>query len=334
MTPMWQTLLKILVLLFAMFTAIVLICSEMSKRHDAESLAMNATKELAVLRHFLMRLQPKKATDVESMPKELKAMENDAALEDIFIVTNEPGVILWNTTTADSAPLMPIPTKSGDPPQNQSPNRHYHQYHSLSQPDQYFKGTKPGAVQADQPEKPAQHRVPSNTFVFPDSSGTFRYQPCGKDSNEESRSFCTQVDDYPDLSGLKMKLENKFAKFFLDDLQPTDVSARVGSPDDDEVFLCKTNRRIMYPKKGQRADNTWQLIVNNEEYKQGIQIEECEGADQPCDYTANFPNTYKPICKQHYVLQNLASIETSGKLDVVQQTFKIPSCCKCALKRV
>ncbi|XP_017131756.1 protein spaetzle isoform X6 [Drosophila elegans] len=291
MTPMWQTLLKILVLLFAMFTAIVLICSEMSKRHDAESLAMNATKELAVLRHFLMRLQPKKATDVESMPKELKAMENDAALEDIFIVTNEPGVILWN-------------------------------------------GTKPGAVQADQPEKPAQHRVPSNTFVFPDSSGTFRYQPCGKDSNEESRSFCTQVDDYPDLSGLKMKLENKFAKFFLDDLQPTDVSARVGSPDDDEVFLCKTNRRIMYPKKGQRADNTWQLIVNNEEYKQGIQIEECEGADQPCDYTANFPNTYKPICKQHYVLQNLASIETSGKLDVVQQTFKIPSCCKCALKRV
>ncbi|XP_052834755.1 protein spaetzle isoform X6 [Drosophila gunungcola] len=259
MTPMWQTLLKILVLLFAMFTA---------------------------------------------------------------------------TTTADSAPLMPIPTKSGDPPQNQSPNRHYHQYHSLSQPDQYFKGSKPDAVQADQPEKPAQHRVPSNTFVFPDSSGTFRYQPCGKDSNEESRSFCTQVDDYPDLSALKVKLENKFAKFFLDDLQPTDVSARVGSPDDDEVFLCKTNRRIMYPKKGQRADNTWQLIVNNEEYKQGIQIEECEGADQPCDYTANFPNTYKPICKQHYVLQNLASIETSGKLDVVQQTFKIPSCCKCALKRV
>ncbi|XP_052834751.1 protein spaetzle isoform X2 [Drosophila gunungcola] len=326
MTPMWQTLLKILVLLFAMFTAIVLICSEMSKRHDAESLAINATKELAVLRYYIKRLQLKEVTDFESMPKELKAMENDAALEDIFIVTNEPGVILWNTTTADSAPLMPIPTKSGDPPQNQSPNRHYHQYHSLSQPDQYFKGSKPDAVQADQPEKPAQHRVPSNS--------TFRYQPCGKDSNEESRSFCTQVDDYPDLSALKVKLENKFAKFFLDDLQPTDVSARVGSPDDDEVFLCKTNRRIMYPKKGQRADNTWQLIVNNEEYKQGIQIEECEGADQPCDYTANFPNTYKPICKQHYVLQNLASIETSGKLDVVQQTFKIPSCCKCALKRV
>lgn len=98
---------------------------------------------------------------------------------------------------------------------------------------------------------------------------------CGDEPNQESKSFCTQVDNYPDLSALKQKLAGKFAKFFNDDLQPTDVSARVGSVDD-EAFLCKTNRRILYPKKGMKADNTWQLIVNDEDFKQGVQIEECE----------------------------------------------------------
>ncbi|XP_016969610.1 protein spaetzle isoform X12 [Drosophila rhopaloa] len=197
-------------------------------------------------------------------------------------------------------------------------------------------GTKPETVQADQP---AQHRRPSDSKYWPPSkplenaTATAGHRPCGKDSNEEVKSFCSQVDNYPDLTALKTKLETKFAKFFLDDLQPTDVSARVGSTNEEE-YLCKSSRRIMYPKKGLRADNTWQLIVNNEEFKQGIQFEECEGADLPCDYASNFANNYKPICRQHYVLQNLASIENEGKLDVVQQAFKIPSCCKCALLKL
>nr|AAF98124.1 spatzle alternatively spliced isoform 11.32 [Drosophila melanogaster] len=136
--------------------------------------------------------------------------------------------------------------------------------------------------------------------------------------------------DYPDLSGLTHKLKNNFAKFFSNDLQPTDVSSRVGGSD--ERFLCRSIRKLVYPKKGLRADDTWQLIVNNDEYKQAIQIEECEGADQPCDFAANFPQSYNPICKQHYTQQTLASIKSDGELDVVQNSFKIPSCCKCALK--
>nr|AAF98125.1 spatzle alternatively spliced isoform 11.5 [Drosophila melanogaster] len=142
--------------------------------------------------------------------------------------------------------------------------------------------------------------------------------------------FATNVDDYPDLSGLRHKLKNNFAKFFSNDLQPTDVSSRVGGSD--ERFLCRSIRKLVYPKKGLRADDTWQLIVNNDEYKQAIQIEECEGADQPCDFAANFPQSYNPICKQHYTQQTLASIKSDGELDVVQNSFKIPSCCKCALK--
>ncbi|KMZ06213.1 protein spaetzle isoform X10 [Drosophila simulans] len=255
-------------------------------------------------------------------------------------------------TTADSAPFMPIPTQHDDLPQkqkqnqNQSPipetNRHYHQYHSLIQPDQYFKRTDT-EVQSEQPTPP---RHPSDTFVFPDSpiakyrppqspprplrNDTKERNPCAKDESQHLRNFCTNVDDYPDLSGLTQKLKNNFAKFFSNDLQPTDVSSRVGGSD--ERFLCRSIRKLVYPKKGMRADDTWQFIVNNDEYKQAIQIEECEGADQPCDFAANFPQSYNPICKQHYTQQTLASITSDGELDVVQHSFKIPSCCKCALK--
>nr|AAF98131.1 spatzle alternatively spliced isoform 8.24 [Drosophila melanogaster] len=129
------------------------------------------------------------------------------------------------TTSADSAPFMPIPTQHDDPTQkqkqnqDQSPipetNRHYHQYHSLIQPDQYFKRTDT-EVQSEQPIPP---RHPSDTFVFPDSpiakyrppqsparplrNDTKEHNPCAKDESQHLRNFCTNVDDYPDLSGLR-----------------------------------------------------------------------------------------------------------------------------------
>ncbi|XP_017036991.1 protein spaetzle isoform X13 [Drosophila kikkawai] len=198
-------------------------------------------------------------------------------------------------------------------------------------------GTNAQAQVQQQQQQPQQQSTPAPHIRRPPSdSSEKRYlnvsnsSQCGDEPNQESKSFCTQVDNYPDLSALKQKLAGKFARFFNDELQPQDVSARVGTADD-EVFLCRTNRRILYPKKGLKADNSWQLIVNDEEFKQGIQIEECEEKDLPCGYAENFPQRYKPVCRQHFVMRNLASIPNSGQLDVVQDVFKIPSCCKCVL---
>nr|NP_733195.1 spatzle, isoform D [Drosophila melanogaster]AAN14395.1 spatzle, isoform D [Drosophila melanogaster] len=270
MTPMWISLFKVLLLLFAFFATIVYINIELTKRHEAE---VRAEK-----------------------------------------------------TVADYKALLATINNGGP---GKSASNH------LQRTDT--------EVQSEQPIPP---RHPSDTFVFPDSpiakyrppqsparplrNDTKEHNPCAKDESQHLRNFCTNVDDYPDLSGLTHKLKNNFAKFFSNDLQPTDVSSRVGGSD--ERFLCRSIRKLVYPKKGLRADDTWQLIVNNDEYKQAIQIEECEGADQPCDFAANFPQSYNPICKQHYTQQTLASIKSDGELDVVQNSFKIPSCCKCALK--
>ncbi|XP_032579344.1 protein spaetzle isoform X3 [Drosophila sechellia] len=344
MTPMWISLFKVLLLLSAFVGMIVYIKIVITKRDEAEVRAAKTEALLAIMNNG----EPRESA---SYHLQYEPKEYDGIIKEIFTVNNDKGVVLFNTT-ADSAPFMPIPTQHDDLPQkqnqkqNQSPipetNRHYHQYHSLIQPDQYFKRTDT-EVQSEQPTPP---RHPSDTFVFPDSpiakyrppqspprslrNDTKERNPCAKDESQHLRNFCTNVDDYPDLSGLTQKLKNNFAKFFSNDLQPTDVSSRVGGSD--ERFLCRSIRKLVYPKKGMRADDTWQFIVNNDEYKQAIQIEECEGADQPCDFAANFPQSYNPICKQHYTQQTLASITSDGEVDVVQHSFKIPSCCKCALK--
>ncbi|XP_070073286.1 protein spaetzle isoform X10 [Drosophila takahashii] len=214
-----------------------------------------------------------------------EAKDYDGVIRELFTVTNETGVVLFNESNTE--------------------------------------------VQSDQANHPPRRPMDfANRSQQSLVNGT--NEPCSN-SKDSSKTFCTEVDDYPDLSKLKAKLD-KFAKFFVSDFLPTDVSSRVGDYDKEEKFLCKSTRRLMYPKKGQKTDKTWQLIVNNDEFKQGIQIEECDGDGVPCEYAKNFPNNYQPICKQHYMQQTLASIENEGELDVVQQTFLIPSCCKCAIR--
>ncbi|XP_037730986.1 protein spaetzle isoform X10 [Drosophila subpulchrella] len=187
-------------------------------------------------------------------------------------------------------------------------------------------------VQSDQPQHLQRH--PSDTThrppLTPPQPLNNTLSPCRNNSSDQLKTFCTEVDDYPNLSKFKAKLEQTYAKFFMTNIQPTDVSSRVGG-DPADMYLCKSNSRVIFPKLGQKTDNTWELIVNDEEHKQGILIEECLGADKPCDFASNFPNHYQATCKQHYIQQTMVSIQGD---DVGQAPFRFPSCCKCALKIV
>ncbi|XP_026839660.1 protein spaetzle isoform X8 [Drosophila erecta] len=287
MTPMWISLFKILLLVFALFATIVYINIQLSKRHEAE---VRAAKTEAEYNALLASMSKNGTGKPASSYLQYEAKDFEHIIKELFKITNDEGVVLFNRTDAE--------------------------------------------VQSEQPSTP---RHPSDIKYRPPQSPprplrnlTQEHNPCAKGDSPVSKTFCTEVDDYPDLSGLTLKLKNNFAKFFSNEFQPTDVGPRLG--DADERFLCSSTRRLVYPRKGIVADNTWQYIVNNDEYKQAIQVEECEGDGQPCDFAANFPQNYNPICKQHYTQQTLASIKNDGKVDVVQQSFRIPSCCKCALK--
>ncbi|XP_041447611.1 protein spaetzle isoform X3 [Drosophila obscura] len=331
MPPMWYQLIKILVLLFALFTTIVCINSEISKRREAEAAAAAAAAELAALAAAGAAGHPPNPTDMSDFmsdnllhilrnkakenqgkenpdeaerkdhqlqPEELPAKDLNQILTELFVVTDDAGVHLFNGTNPAAAMMPEQPNhahRTGTPPENLM-----HQMRTT---------TTPPVITPDVPQ-------------------------CVEDqTNQKSKSFCTQVENYPDLSRIKGKLAQNFSHFFSDpEPVPTDISSRLGP--NDEVFLCRSHRRYLYPQSGRKSDNTWQFIVNNEEFKQGILVEECENKDTPCDYSSSFPQRYKPICKQHYVMRMLASIRnTSGEeLDVAQESFQIPSCCKCVLK--
>ncbi|XP_037730978.1 protein spaetzle isoform X2 [Drosophila subpulchrella] len=344
MTPMWLTLLKVLVIFLALFTSIVYINIEIMKRQEAELKAAKAEADYKALFDCTMKSESGRSGCYHL---QYEAKDYDGIIKELFKFTTDEGVVLFNTTTADSASFMPIPTQRGGTSQglnrnqkhnqNQSPipdpNRHYHQYHSLSQSDQdqYFKNVS-AEVQSDQPQHLQRH--PSDTThrppLTPPQPLNNTLSPCRNNSSDQLKTFCTEVDDYPNLSKFKAKLEQTYAKFFMTNIQPTDVSSRVGG-DPADMYLCKSNSRVIFPKLGQKTDNTWELIVNDEEHKQGILIEECLGADKPCDFASNFPNHYQATCKQHYIQQTMVSIQGD---DVGQAPFRFPSCCKCALKIV
>ncbi|XP_030573873.1 protein spaetzle isoform X4 [Drosophila novamexicana] len=233
----------------------------------------------------------------------LPAEDIDERVRSIFKVHDGHGVMLFNSTAQQQPPQQP--------PKQQ------------------------------QPQQPQQPRRPiSDIIVFPDSLDKYRpAQPAPIDTGDlqcvdgfnQSRSFCTKVNNYPDLSGLTGILSRRFANFFSDEPQPTDFGLRMN---DDEQYLCNSHVRYLYPKLGQKLDQTWQYIVNTDKFKQGILIEECDHEGESCQFLDSFPNNYVPVCKQHYVIRHLATInnDSSGQPEVANEPFKIPSCCKCVIK--
>ncbi|XP_017856329.1 PREDICTED: protein spaetzle isoform X2 [Drosophila arizonae] len=289
------------------------------------------------------------------------AMNDDASLMPISTAESWP-----STTTSTHTPTQ-IQTQNQSETQSQSTSqakpKHYHQYQSLNHQQQSFKvqrspdgklnlvfnepivslqtTVQQQPTQQEQPaQQPQQPRRPiSDVIVFPDSIDKYRpTRPTPVETGDlcmdgfnQSRSFCTKVNNYPDLSGLKGILSRRFANFFSDEPQPTDFGLRMN---DDEMYLCNSHQRYLYPKYGQKLDLTWQYIVNTDEFKQGILIEECDHEGEGCQFLDSFPNNYVPVCKQHYVIRHLATINnaSNGQPEVANEPFKIPSCCKCVIK--
>ncbi|XP_017849771.1 protein spaetzle isoform X2 [Drosophila busckii] len=244
------------------------------------------------------------------------------------------------------------PQSLPQPAQSQTTTHQYHQYQSLNHQQQSFKVQRSpdGKLnlvfnhplvslqnsqqqpQLTRPEPATQPRRPPNDSKYRPST----LNQCA-DGFNQSRSFCTNVNNYPDLSGVKSILSRNFANFFINEqVDQPDIQAlntRLGISTD-EQYLCKSHVRILYPKLGQKLDSSWQLIVNTDEFKQGILIEECDNEGSPCDFLDSFPNNYKPVCKQHYVVRHLVTINnaTLGQPEVANEPFKIPSCCKCVVK--
>ncbi|XP_041447613.1 uncharacterized protein LOC111065973 isoform X5 [Drosophila obscura] len=213
MPPMWYQLIKILVLLFALFTTIVCINSEISKRREAEAAAAAAAAELAALAAAGAAGHPPNPTDMSDFmsdnllhilrnkakenqgkenpdeaerkdhqlqPEELPAKDLNQILTELFVVTDDAGVHLFNTTTTDNAPLMPIHTMI-DQSQTQQPTQ------AQPQPQPQSKPQSKATVQATATAKP----LPSISQPEPTRSILQRHKS-GSGNDARATESCPQ----------------------------------------------------------------------------------------------------------------------------------------------
>ncbi|XP_055610582.1 protein spaetzle [Uranotaenia lowii] len=177
--------------------------------------------------------------------------------------------------------------------------------------------TKPNKVKQDSSEKlreSVEYRT-SAGIVFPSES-------CTPDN-----PICTDKSNYPEdhINAIIGKNPLRYESFFGNDLVINDsVTTRF---DNDDEFLCQVREQVYHPPHGFNKDNEKIMIVNTEDYKQGVRIEMCETSSQPC--SAHVIGTTE--CKQFYHFRTLLAVHPKTK-QLYKEAFKMPSCCKCVIK--
>lgn len=151
--------------------------------------------------------------------------------------------------------------------------------------------------------------------------------------SRNSTTFCEDVEDYPaeKVDAFLTKFKSQYDDLFGEDMIVSDLSQRINGIHEEES-LCNSIEKIIYPKVGLTIDNDWKYIVNQKNSTQGVRIELCETPETRCSNALSFPNSYEPVCKQHYIYRQLVGVDEDGS--VGKDLFKLPSCCQCVLRRV
>ncbi|KAK2725952.1 uncharacterized protein LOC136032190 isoform X1 [Artemia franciscana] len=101
----------------------------------------------------------------------------------------------------------------------------------------------------------------------------------------------------------------------------------------DEKPLCIAESITRYPRRAKTASDNWLLVVNHENYTQGVRIEKCVAENSECflgDQLA--PLGYKTVCRQKFAYRKLLAITPDGR--TIAESFSTPSCCTCHVKLI
>lgn len=178
-----------------------------------------------------------------------------------------------------------------------------------------------------------------SNFVFPDDENV---HPGHTSAMKCESTFCEHTYEYP-FAMVEERLRQDRSKFILsfdkDKYFENDVKLTIrihGDDDnkDEDIQMCRSRRKVIYPRKAEAIDSSWKFIVNQNDTTQGVVIELCDTElNAPCMFSDRFPVGYQAVCKQHYVYRQLVSFSDEGG-PFEKNYFKMPSCCKCVLKSV
>jgi len=93
-----------------------------------------------------------------------------------------------------------------------------------------------------------------------------------------------------------------------------------------ESRACDHRKGTVYPKKAKNIEGKFVFIVNDEQYRQSVEIEQCVSEGDPCqnDSDAPLPTT---VCRQKYATYRMYVINQEGRQ--VYDSFSLPSACLC-----
>ncbi|CAH1992790.1 unnamed protein product [Acanthoscelides obtectus] len=150
-------------------------------------------------------------------------------------------------------------------------------------------------------------------------------QPC-------LHGICEDVDDYPSAKIVEVVSRSKeLVNFFKSQPKPFEFGTRFGEDSDDDT-PCPTMKTKKFPKRALSTRNVEQLIVNVNDFQQGVDLEICKGEGSTCKFAEFPPQSYTTECKQKYSRRLLMTFN-EGKNDTIFDTFEFPSCCVCHIRR-
>jgi len=185
------------------------------------------------------------------------------------------------------------------------------------------------------------------TFIFSDgeprggrqaeleSSNRWRAAPCPGGAN-----WCEEATDYPGLITIEEQVaavdfirsrifSEERPKNLVFDAQ-SKIAGRFGGDDSgfvQESRACDHRKSTVYPKKARNVDGAFVFIVNDEDYKQAVDIEQCLGEGESCRNQDDAPSYGETVCRQKYTTYKMYVINEQG--EQVYDTFSLPSACLC-----
>lgn len=156
----------------------------------------------------------------------------------------------------------------------------------------------------------------------------------------DNEQFCENVDDYPtwvkvndDVVATKLVkntiFESKKNKKLTEtekNEKPSDLSVRI-SDFYKESRACDHRKSTVYPKKAKNVEGAFVFIVNDEQYRQAVDIEQCLGEGEPCRTDEDAPSFGETVCRQKYATYKMYVINQEG--EQVYDSFSLPSACLC-----
>jgi len=173
-------------------------------------------------------------------------------------------------------------------------------------------------------------------ILFPDDESLVEQSRGRKDVGPEPISpcpggeiFCEEAEDYP--KGYKIDENLIAARIVRETIFDTKQSlvSRINSEIDfvKESRACDHRKSTVYPKKARNNDGAFRFIVNDEQYRQAVDIEQCLNADKPCLTDEDAPSFGKTVCRQKFATYKMYVINEEG--EQVYDSFSLPSACLC-----